>query len=83
VQELSVEYSTKFDWVLTEDAFDQGWQKDVKSYFDHNKPVFAVEYTDKISEKTFADEVCPVSEILKYTAILKHRNLDRWVFKCK
>ncbi|SDL96765.1 endo alpha-1,4 polygalactosaminidase [Pedobacter antarcticus] len=83
VQELSVEYSTKFDWVLTEDAFDQGWLKDVKSYIDLNKPVFVVEYTDKISEKTFADEVCPASQILKYTAVLKHRNLDKWVFKCK
>ncbi|MBB5638636.1 endo-alpha-1,4-polygalactosaminidase (GH114 family) [Pedobacter cryoconitis] len=83
VPELSAEYSKKFDWVLTEDAFQQGWQNDVKPYITQNKPVFAVEYTDSTSQSTFTNSVCPAAQSLKYSAILKNRNLDKWVYKCK
>ncbi len=83
VPELSIAYSEKFDWALTEDAFNQGWQKDLKPYTDKNKPVFAVEYTNKTSEKNFSDVVCPQARLLKYTAILKKKGLDKWVYKCQ
>lgn len=82
VGELSEEYSSKFDWALTEDAFKQGWQDDMKPYIALNKPVFAVEYTDKTSQKTFEQDVCPKSKSMKYSAILKHRKLDKWVSFC-
>lgn len=83
VPALSADYSKKFDWVLTEDAFNQGWQNELKPYIEQNKPVFAVEYTDKTSEKVFGDVVCPSALLLKYTAILKNRSLDKWVYKCR
>jgi hypothetical protein len=83
VPELSAEYSKKFDWILTEDAFNQGWENDVKAYVAQDKPVFAVEYTDKTSESTFTSHVCPLAQSLKYSAILKNRDLDKWVYKCK
>lgn len=83
VPELSTVYSEKFDWALTEDAFNQGWQKDLKPYIDKNKSVFAVEYTNKTSEKNFSDVVCPQAGLLKYTAILKKKGLDKWVYRCQ
>lgn len=83
VPELSVEYSKKFDWVLTEDAFDQKWENDVKPYIAQNKPVFAVEYTDQTSQSTFTNTVCPKAQNLKYSAILKKRELNKWVYTCK
>lgn len=83
VPELSAEYSKKFDWVLTEDAFDQKWENDVKPYITQNKPVFAVEYTDNMSQSAFQNNVCPKAQNLKYSAILKKRDLDKWVYKCK
>lgn len=82
VPELTVDYAAKFDWALTEDAFNQGWQNDVKGYIALNKSVFAVEYTDLTPQKTFEDKVCPAAATLGYTAILKHRGLDFWVDKC-
>lgn len=83
VPELSAEYSKKFDWVLTEDAFDQKWENDVKPYIAQNKPVFAVEYTDRTSQSTFTNTICPKAKNLKYSAILKKRELNKWVFTCK
>ena len=83
VGELTTEYAAKFDWALTEDAFQQGWQNDVAAYVKLNKPVFAVEYTDLTSQETFENTVCPNAGKLGYTAILKKRNLDAWVDKCK
>ncbi|MDP9080455.1 MAG: endo alpha-1,4 polygalactosaminidase [Bacteroidota bacterium] len=83
VSELTTEYAAKFDWALTEDAFQQGWQNDLAPYIKLNKPVFAVEYTDLTSQKTFEDNVCPKAGQLGYTAILKKRDLDAWVDKCK
>jgi len=83
VPELSAEYSKKFDWVLTEDAFDQKWENDVKPYIAQNKPVFAVEYTDQTSQSKFSNTVCPKAQNLKYSAILKKRDLSKWVYTCK
>lgn len=82
VPDLTADYAAKFDWVLTEDAFNQGWQKDVDRYIALKKPVFAVEYTDVTSQTTFEQSICPAASTLGYTAILKHRNLDLWVDKC-
>ncbi|GAA4912076.1 endo alpha-1,4 polygalactosaminidase [Mucilaginibacter defluvii] len=82
VPELTGEFAAKFDWILTEDAFKQGWQNDVKPYIQQKKPVFAVEYTDETLENTFNNQYCPVANSLGYTLILKKRDLDAWVHKC-
>lgn len=82
VQELTADYASKFDWALTEDAFAQGWQDQLSGYIKLNKPVFAVEYTDKMSQSKFQTSVCPSAKQLKYTAILKNRDLSQWVDRC-
>lgn len=82
VPELTAGYAAKFDWALTEDAFYQGWQNDVKAYITLGKPVFAVEYTDMMPQSKFESTICPKAAALGYTAILKKRDLDVWVDKC-
>ena len=82
VKELTAEYASKFDWALTEDAFAQGWQDQLSGYIKLNKPVFAVEYTDKMSQSKFQTSVCPSAKSLKYYAILKKRDLSQWVDHC-
>lgn len=82
VKELTADYASKFDWALTEDAFTQGWQDQLAGYIKLNKPVFAVEYTDKMSQSNFQTTVCPSAKQLKYTAILKKRDLSQWVDRC-
>ncbi|MCC8407446.1 endo alpha-1,4 polygalactosaminidase [Mucilaginibacter sp. UR6-1] len=83
VPELTGQYASKFDWALTEDAFKQGWQNDLKLYAQLKKPVFVVEYTDETPQKTFDAQYCPAAAALGYTAILKKRDLDAWVHKCE
>jgi endo-alpha-1,4-polygalactosaminidase (GH114 family) len=80
--ELTILYSKKFDWALIEDAFNQGWQKEMIPYINVNKPVFAVEYTDNIDQKQFEQVICPQSQLFKYNVILKNRMLDKWIYSC-
>jgi hypothetical protein len=82
VKELSADYASKFDWMLTEDAFAQGWQDELSVYIKLKKPVFAVEYTDEMSQSEFEKNVCPAAGQLHYTAILKKRDLSQWVDRC-
>jgi hypothetical protein len=82
VKELSADYASKFDWMLTEDAFAQGWQDELSIYIKLKKPVFAVEYTDEMSQSGFEKNVCPAAKQLHYTAILKKRDLSQWVDRC-
>ena len=80
--ELTLIYCSKFDWALTEDAFQQGWQQEMLPYINKNKPVFAVEYTDKTSQNNFVTQVCPVASSMRYSCILKNRMLDKWIYFC-
>ncbi|SDF04858.1 Glycoside-hydrolase family GH114 [Mucilaginibacter pineti] len=82
VPEFTVDYAAKFDWALTEDAFNQGWQNDMAPYIKNNKPVFAVEYTDVTSQSTFENNICPAAKALGFSAIFKKRDLSKWVYKC-
>ncbi|QNK63493.1 endo alpha-1,4 polygalactosaminidase [Pedobacter sp. PAMC26386] len=82
VGELAIDYSSKFDWALTEDAFNQGWQDNMKPYIIQNKPVFAVEYTDQTDQQFFSSVICPKAKAMKYSAILKKRHIDKWVVFC-
>ncbi|MEB0260687.1 MULTISPECIES: endo alpha-1,4 polygalactosaminidase [unclassified Mucilaginibacter] len=82
IKELTVDFAAKFDWALTEDAFAQGWQNQLSDYIKLNKPVFAVEYTDLMSQSKFQANVCLAARQLKYTAILKKRDLSQWVDRC-
>ncbi len=68
-----------FDWALTEDCFDQGWCNQVHPFIHSGKAVFAAEYTD--TGITFS-KICTQANVLNFSAILKHRELDAWRKPC-
>jgi endo-alpha-1,4-polygalactosaminidase (GH114 family) len=68
-----------FDFAITEDAFYYGWAEKMNLFIQTGKPVFAAEYTDLGGD--FA-EYCRLSNELKFSTILKHRNLDAWMQTC-
>jgi hypothetical protein len=68
-----------FDWALTEDCFDQGWCEELIPFIEAGKPVFAAEYTDT---GITLDEFCPLAKTMKFSAILKNRELDSYREAC-
>jgi len=80
--ELAGQLVDSFDWILLEDAFEQNFQEEAKIYITKNKAVFATEYTDETSESDFLNTVCQKASSLKYTAILKERDLNSFVITC-
>lgn len=75
VQDL-VQY---FDFAITEDAFYYGWADEMLPFIEAGKPVFAAEYTDLDGNfVTF----CRQSKELKFSTILKNRELDAWIKTC-
>lgn len=83
VPEFVDAYYKKFDWIITEDAFDQGWENQLAPYILANKPVFAVEYTDRTSQSKFSEAVCPKAKKQGFYTLLKKRSLDKWNFVCQ
>jgi len=65
-----------FDWALTEDCFAEEWCDAMAPFVAVGKAVFAAEYTDELSAHQFSNQVCPQAEKLKFSAILKDRDLD-------
>jgi hypothetical protein len=82
-EELVPQLYRKFDWVLTEDIFNQNTQSDYSLYISTGKPVFSAEYTDVTSAEHFNAFVCNKAKQLKYFAFLKHRDLTQWKYECK
>ena len=68
-----------YDFAITEDYFFYDWADDMKPYIEAGKPVFAAEYTDLAVD---FDSFCQKSEELKFSTILKNRELDSWVKYC-
>jgi hypothetical protein len=68
-----------FDWALTEDCFDEGWCGDVSAFVESGRAVFAAEYTDT---GITLDSICAAAGPLRIDAILKNRELDRFVEAC-
>jgi len=77
--EIAKELEPVFDWMLTEDCYDQGWCADVSVYIEHDKPVFMSEYTD--TDVDFA-AACSWSKPRMYSLILKGRELDAPIEFC-
>lgn len=77
--ELADTLQPTYDWVLTEDCYDQGWCADVQTYVSHDKPVFMSEYTDTNVDFNAA---CAWAKPKKYSPILKGRDLDAPVQFC-
>jgi hypothetical protein len=67
------------DFAITEDAFYYNWAEDMLSFIEADKPVFAAEYTDLGGN---FGSYCVKSKELKFSTILKNRNLDAWVKFC-
>jgi hypothetical protein len=68
-----------YDWALTEDCFFQEWCDQVSPFIAAGKAVFVTEYTDTGITR---DDFCPQARILRFSAILKHRDLDAWRQAC-
>jgi len=68
-----------FDFAILEDAFYDDWAQEMKPYTDAGKAVFAAEYTDLPGD---FEEACRQAQKLRFSAILKHRDLDAWVKFC-
>ncbi len=68
-----------FDWAMTEDCFAEGWCEQMTPFIAAGKPVFAAEYTDMDAT---LDQFCPQAKALRFSAILKNRDLDAWRQGC-
>ena len=68
------------DFAILEDAFCYGWAQELKPYTDAGKAVFDAEYTDLPGD---FQKACRESQKLRFSTILKHRNLDAWVQFCE
>jgi len=78
--ELTPQLAATFDFAVTEDCIADGWCEAMASYSEANKPVFAIEYTDRMPEQTFAAACATAS--MPISLVLKHRNLDTWRVAC-
>lgn len=68
-----------YDFAIVEDAFYYDWTEEMLPYIHAGKPVFAVEYTDLAGD---LESYCEQSELLGFSTILKHRDLDVWIETC-
>ena len=69
-----------FDWIITEDCFDQGWCDQLLPFVAADKAVFAIEYTDM---GMTTEQFCPQANALNFNGLLKHRDLDAWREACR
>ncbi len=80
VPELTSQLVDSFDFAVTEDCLSDGWCDQDAAYLDAGKPVFAIEYTDRMSESEFA-AAC-AAQTVGFSFVLKHRDLDAWRVGC-
>ena len=81
-EELIPEMVDEFDWFLSEDAYVEGFYQQLSPYISANKAVFFVEYTDRVSETEFQNQVCPEAASRNFSAVLKDRDLTNVTFYC-
>ena len=70
----------EFDFAITEDAFFYDWAEALLPYIKAGKPVFAAEYMDLPGD---FDVFCNRAKDLGFSAILKNRDLDAWIYTCR
>jgi len=78
--EQAVDLLPYFDWALTEDCFKDSWCPAFLPYITAGKAVFSAEYTDRDIK---LEEFCPQAKQMKFSAILKNRELDAYREVCK
>ena len=81
-EELIPEMVDEFDWLLTEDAYVEGFYQQLSPYITANKAVFFVEYTDRTNEDEFQSTICLVANARNYSAVLKDRDLTDTTVYC-
>jgi hypothetical protein len=77
---ITADIEAVYDWALTEDCFVDDWCDDMKAYTNHDKAMFMCEYSD--TKVDFA-AACSAGKALKFSPILKGRELDSAVQFCK
>lgn len=80
IPELTSRLVDVFDFAVTEDCLSDGWCDQVEPYLEAGKPVFAIEYTDRMTEAEFM-AIC-AEQTRPFSFVLKHRELDRWRLGC-
>lgn len=68
-----------FDFAILEDCFQYDWCDKALPFISARKPVFAVEYTDRIDS---LDAYCEDSKQMGYSLFLKNRSLDSFRMEC-
>jgi endo-alpha-1,4-polygalactosaminidase (GH114 family) len=67
------------NWALVEESYEYGWGELMTPYIQHNKAVFAVEYSDAgVDLSAF----CSWCGDLNFTGLMKNRDLDEWRQAC-
>jgi len=68
-----------FDWALTEDCFAEAWCEEMIPFIQMGKPVLAAEYTDT---GVTIEQLCQEAQRLRFSLILKDRELGAWQQPC-
>lgn len=68
-----------FDWALTEDCFVEEWCQVMLPFIKSKKAVFQAEY---VENGVTLDDFCPKSLKMKFSGILKQRELTSWQQNC-
>ena len=68
-----------YDWALTEDCFAESWCEEMAPFVEAGKPVFAAEYTDT---GVSMEQACRQAAQLRFSLILKDRDLGGWQQHC-
>ena len=81
-EELIPDMMDEFDWLLTEDAYVEGFYQQLSPYITANKAVFFVEYTHRTNESEFQSTICLEANARNYSAVLKDRDLTDTTIYC-
>lgn len=79
IPDLTEALEPHFDFAVTEDCFVDGWCEQMTPYTAAGKAVFAIEYTDVDAD---LEIICPQAADMRFSVVLKHRELDAWRQAC-
>ncbi len=78
--DLAATLEPAFDWALVENCFTEGdWCGNLSVFIRSSKPVLMAEYVD---DDVDWSDACDRASSLKFSPILKNRDLDAWVESC-
>jgi hypothetical protein len=74
-----LDLSMFYDYAILEDCFQYDWCDQALPFIDARKPVFTIEYTDRIDSLS---EYCEDSKQMGFSLLLKNRSLDSFRAVC-